>query len=327
MLDAQRFGLIRKLINVVTATMLVVGGSAIANAQVVPGTGEKLTEIGDDFEDANWSFIPNLPKSSNNIDKQVRYPSGQVNNNRWYESLLRGQPDVVERVATPEGGLPNSKGAMKLRSVQTGIPGAPSNKMQQDDFIMNGNSRFGGTIQAMWSPNAVARVYLPPFEQWEKRTGSSLGFRMETLTHVMKAPEGNKRLFRKVGKVRTLDQAWPGMFIQLNSKTDGVNKEDSAVFVIRADEYGQDFVAGPVIKEAGWWTLGMTLSPDGRVHYYAAKGVGPLRATDHIATKMPYGEPNLQMNTVFFNVMSADNGRTWSTEWIIDDVEVFCARR
>ena len=214
---------------------------------------------------------------------------------------------------------------MKLRSVQTGIPGAPSYKMQQDDFIMNGNSRFGGNIQAAKSPNVVARVYLPPFEQWEKRTGSSLGFRLETLTHVMKPATG--KFFKRIGKTKQLDQAWPGMFIQLNSKTDGVNKEDSAVFVIRADEYGQDFVAGPVIQEPGWWTLGMTLSPDGRVHYYAAKGVGPLKPTDHIASKMPYGEPNLQMDTVFFNVMSADNGRTWSTEWIIDDVEVFVARR
>ena len=326
MLDAQRFCLIRKLINVVTATMLVVGGSAIANAQVVPGTGEKLTEIGDDFEDANWSFIPNLPKSSNNIDKQVRYPSGQVNNNRWYESLLRCQPDVVERVATPEGGLPNSKGAMKLRSVQTGIPGAPSHKMQQDDFIMNGNSRFGGTVQAMWSPNVVARVFLPSFDQWERRTGSSFGFRIETLTHVWKVPT-EKKLFRKVGKTRQLDQAWPGMFLQLNAKGEGMNTEDNAVFVIRADQSGQDFVAGPVIKETGWWTMGMTLSPEGRVHYYATKGTGPLKQSDHIASTMPYGEPNLQLNTMFFNIMNSDNGRTWSTEWIVDDVEVFFVRR
>jgi hypothetical protein len=42
---------------------------------------------------------------------------------------------------------------------------------------------------------------------------------------------------------------------------------------------------------------------------------------------MPYGEPNRQMNTVFFNVMNVDNGRTWSTEWIVDDVEIFIARR
>ena len=146
MLDALKFCLIRKVTVVLIVALLIVSGTTIANAQVVPGTGEKLTEIGDDFEDDKWAYVPNLPKSSNNIDHQVRYPSGQANNNRWFESLLRGQPDVVERVETPAGGLPNSKGAMKLRSVQTGIPGAPSFKMQQDDFIMNGNNRFGGTI-------------------------------------------------------------------------------------------------------------------------------------------------------------------------------------
>ncbi len=325
MMDARKICLIRKVANVVLVVVFFACGPQIARAQLVPGTGEKLTEIGDDFEDETWSYIPNLPKSSNNIDKQVRYPSGQTNNNRWFESLLRGQPDVVERVATPAGGLPNSKGSMKLHSLQTGIPGGPSYKMQQDDFILNGNSRFGSTIQSSWSPNCVCRVYLPPFEQWEKRTGSTLGFRIETLTHVMKP--GSGKLFRKIGKSKTLEQAWPGMFIQFNSKTDGVNKEDSAVFVIRADESGQDFVAGPQIKQPGWWTLGMTLSPDGRVHYYASPGIGPLRPADHIASTMPYGEPNLQMNTLFFNVMNPDNGRTWSTEWIIDDVEVFIVKR
>jgi hypothetical protein len=325
MLDALKFCLTRKIAGLLAIAVMVTGGTNAATAQVVPGTGEKLTEIGDDFEDEKWSYVPNLPKSSNNIDHQVRYPSGQASNNRWFESLLRGQPDVVERVETPAGGLPNSKGALKLRSLQTGIPGVASYKMQQDDFIMNGNSRFGGTIPAMWSPNVVARVYIPPFEQWERRTGSSFGFRIETLTHVWKPATG--KLFKKIGKTRQLDQAWPGMFVQLNSKSDGQTKEDNAVFVIRANEYGHDFVAGPVVTEPGWWTLGMTLSPDGRVHYYATKGTGPLRASDRIATTMPYGEPNLQMNTLFFNVMSADNGRNWSTEWIVDDVEVFFARR
>ena len=326
MLDAFKFCLIRKVAGLMIVGTFVVGGSSVAKAQIVPGTGEKMTEVGDDFEDENWSYVPNLPKSSNNIDKQVRYPSGAATNNRWFESLLRGQPDVVERVATPPGGPPNSKGALKLRSVQTGIPGAPSYKMQQDDFIMSGNTRFGGTIPAMWSPNVVARVYLPPFDQWEQRTGSSFGFRIETLTHVMK-PVSDHKFFKKIGKTRQLEQAWPGMFLQLNSKSDGKNKEDTAVFVIRGDQYGQDFVAGPVIKEPGWWTLGMTLTPDGRVHYYATKGTGPLKASDHLTTTMPYGEPNLQMNTLFFNVMSADNGRTWSTEWIVDDVEVFFLKR
>lgn len=326
MVFAHRVCLTRKVVIVLFAASLFVGGTSFVNAQVVPGSGEKLAEIGDDFEDESWTYNPNLPKSSNNIDKQVRYPAGQSSNNRWLESLLRGQPDLVERVATPAGGNPSSKGALKLRSVQTGIPGAPSYKMQQDDFIMNGNSRFGGTVQAMWSPNVVARVFLPPFEQWERRTGSSFGFRIETMTHVWKTPT-DKRLFRKVGKTKQLEQAWPGMFLQLNLKGEGMHTEDNAVFVIRANESGQDFVAGPVIKESGWWTMGMTLSPDGRVHYYATKGIGPLKPSDHIATTMPYGEPNLQFNTLFFNVMNSDNGRTWSTEWIVDDVEVFFARR
>ncbi len=325
MMIARKLCLIGKVVCLLSGINCFIGNPHSVKAQLVPGTGEKFHEVGDDFEDANWSWVPNLPKSSNNIDKQVRYPSGAATNNRWYESLLRGQPDLVERVATPEGGLPNSKGALKLRSVQTGIPGSPSYKLQQDDFIMNGNTRFGQTIQNNWSPSTVCRIYIPAFDQWEKRTGSSVGFRIETITHVMKPATG--KLFKKLGRMKTLEQAWPGMFLQLNNKVDGAAKEDNAVFVIRANEYGNDFVAGPTITRPGWWTLGLSLTPDGRVHYYAREGVERLTAANHIATTMPYGEPNLQMNTVFFNIMNGDNGKIWSTEWIIDDVEVFFVKR
>ncbi|HUP79580.1 MAG TPA: hypothetical protein VM260_13595, partial [Pirellula sp.] len=31
---------------------------------VVPGTGVQLMQVGDDFEDTSWEFIPNNPKSS-----------------------------------------------------------------------------------------------------------------------------------------------------------------------------------------------------------------------------------------------------------------------
>ena len=37
-----------------------------------------------------------------------------------------------------------------------------------------------------------------------------------------------------------------------------------------AGPVGQDF-AGPHITTPGWWTLGMSFSPDGQVHYYAAR--------------------------------------------------------
>ena len=46
MLDALKFCLIRKVAGMLTVATLVVGGASIAKAQVVPGTGEKMTEIG-----------------------------------------------------------------------------------------------------------------------------------------------------------------------------------------------------------------------------------------------------------------------------------------
>src|SRR5687767_11756252 len=83
-----------------------------AEAQIVPGTGTRMEQVGDDFEDPAWSFTFNLPKSSNNLDEQVRRPGGRSRNGRWEESALRGEPDVIRRVSTPPGGLPGSTGAL-----------------------------------------------------------------------------------------------------------------------------------------------------------------------------------------------------------------------
>src|SRR5882724_6278241 len=71
----------------------------------VPGTGQRLAKVGDDFEDAKWAYNYNLPKSSDENDKQQRVPGGESVNGRWYEGVMRGQPDLIKRVATPEGGI------------------------------------------------------------------------------------------------------------------------------------------------------------------------------------------------------------------------------
>ena len=73
----------------------------LAAQVLVPGTGQKITQVGDDFEDPQWSYIFNLPKSSDENDKQQRLPSGLSRNGRWFEGVMRGQPDVIQRVATP----------------------------------------------------------------------------------------------------------------------------------------------------------------------------------------------------------------------------------
>ena len=96
---------------------------AHCDAQVVPGTGTKLSQVGDDFEDSEWEWVPNGAKASREQDGATRSPTGYSNNRRWFESPKRGMPDVIERIETPAGGLPGSTGALRLQTLNTGVPG------------------------------------------------------------------------------------------------------------------------------------------------------------------------------------------------------------
>jgi hypothetical protein len=289
-------------------------------AQVpVPGSGQKIDAVGDDFEDAAWSYVFNWPKSSEEDDEQQRMPGGYSKNGRWFEGAKRGQPDVIKRVPTPEGGIEGSEGALLLVSRQTGVPGHYSRSLKQDDLIVNTAARLRGSIPVSRSPSVVVRVYLPPWEEWERRTGPSFGFRAACLTHTTKTKKGSGRF----GGSRTSYESetyWPGMFIQFN-KGDGDKRPDSAVIVVRGGPRGHDFF-GPKIEETGWWTLGMSFTPDGSVHYFASPGVDDLTSSDHVSSQFPYGYRCEHLNAFFFNVCSGDNGN-WSTPWIIDNAELY----
>lgn len=309
--------------------MGLVGAGTVAaqfRAKVVPGRGQKVEQVGDDFEAEDWDYYPNGPKSSTNLDKQDRQPSGISKNQRIYESTYRGQPDVVKRVETPAGGLPGSKGAMLLQTMYSGVPGYISRKQQQDDLLINVSSLIGGSISVAQTPSCVVRVYLPPWEQWERRTGSSFGFRAELETTKKETVKSNwRKAFRSERQETTIEPYWPGFFIQFHSKHDG-HKEDSAMLLIRAGSRGEE-VAGPMITEPGWWTLGMSFTPDGMVHYYGHAGVEPLTEKDHISTQRPYGFTAQRMTTFFFNVVNTDDGKTMSTPWVVDDPTLYLNTR
>jgi hypothetical protein len=113
------------------------------------------------------------------------------------------------------------------------------------------------------------------------------------------------------------------MFLQFRAAKRGYAK-DSAYMVLRAQDSGHDF-PGPEVTP-GWWTLGMSVTPDGQVHFYAHRGVQDLTAKDHLASRYCYGFRASQLDTVFFNVLSQDDGRTLSTPWVIDDPSIFVAR-
>jgi hypothetical protein len=298
--------------------VLVAASEGRVAAQVVPGTGTRIAF--DDFEDPSWSYEPNLPKASSNLDNQERAPGGVSSNNRWYESSLRGEPDLVKRVATPPGGLPGSKGSMLLRTLNSGVPGYHTYKYQQDDLIMNAGLTTGGYISPARTPSVVCRVYLPPFEQWEQRTGSQFGFRVDVVGTFHKN-EGGGRFFWRRGPQASTEAFWPGFFIQFN-KGDGAQTKDSATLLVRGDEYGHEIPSMQITK-TGWYTLGMSFTPDGMIHYYAKPGVAPLTQADHLVSKLAYGVRVENFNTIFFNVVNQDDGRTWSTEWIVDDPEIY----
>jgi hypothetical protein len=40
-------------------------------------------------------------------------------------------------------------------------------------------------------------------------------------------------------------------------------------------------------------------------------------------SSFPYGMKCQTFNNFFFNVANWDNGRTWSTQWVIDDPKIF----
>ncbi len=287
----------------------------------VPGTGSELTQVGDDFEDPQWDYIPNNPKSTEDINKRQNTPIGKSTNGRWFEGVKRGHPDVVKRVSTPPDGLPGSTGALLMQSLYTGIPNQPSYTMHQEDFIGNVQYRLGGPIAISQAPSVTTRVFLPPIDQWDRRSGPHFAFRAAIETD--DAPKAKPKLFFSSSKKDEEEGVlWPGLFIILESKHQTGKEFDYAYFRVRADRKGGD-MKGPQIETTGWWTLGMSFSTDGMVHYYAKPGVEDLTEQDYITSQLPYGYRSERFRAFFFNVVNGDDGKNWTTPWIVDDPKVF----
>lgn len=280
---------------------------AQAGTPFVPGTGEFLKDCSDDFEDATWSYKYNHPKSSHEQDEQQRGPGGRSSNGLWHEGAKRGTPDLVKRVDTPPGGIEGSSGALLFATKNAGIPGKITNEQQQDDLLMLFDRRLGRSIQINWQPSCTVRVCLPPFDQWENRTGPSFGMRADCRG---RNPDGSSEAY------------WPGMFFLFRSANNRSIKEDSVKLTVRAGVRGND-LREKDITAPGWWTLGMSFTADGQVHYYASEGVDDLTSADYVTSQYPYGMKCQSFNNFFFNVANWDNGRNWSTQWVIDDPKIF----
>lgn len=276
-------------------------------APFVPGTGEFLDDCSDDFENEDWSYRYNHPKSSYEQDENQRGPGGFSNNGLWHEGGKRGTPDLVKRVETPPGGLEGSGGALLMRTRLSGIPGKLTGQQQQDDLLMKFDRKLGRVIPVAWRPSCTVRVYLPAFEQWENRSGPSFGVRADCRG---RNPDGD------------VEPYWPGMFILFRSETSRNIESDFAQITVRANRRGQD-MRSIELEEPGWVTMGMSFTPDGQIHYYASKGVDDLTEEDYLTSQYAYSWRCLTFNNFFFNVANWDNGRSWSTPWVIDDPKIY----
>ncbi|MGI9429134.1 MAG: hypothetical protein ACR2NM_10780, partial [Bythopirellula sp.] len=276
------------------------------------------------FEDTSWSFINNFPKSSREQDERLRSPTGKSTNGRWIEGPERGQPDHMKVVPNPEGALPGSQYGLLIRTLNSGIPGYRSHDVQQDDLIANCISRLGMSIPVRDMPSAVVRVYLPPADQWENRTGPHFGFRISTSTTVTEMASSGRGFFSSSRSTTKQEPYWPGLWIHFKSETNRNVEEDSAFLAYRGNRMGRDIRCKEIpADQFGWWTFGISTTGDGQIHYYAKRGIENLTAADHLTSQFPYSYHAERMRTFFFNACNRNDGKTWSTPFIIDDPQLF----
>jgi hypothetical protein len=278
--------------------------------------------VGDDFEDPQWGFIHHHPKSSREQDERVRFPMGASTNQRWFEGPERGQPDEMQVVPTPASGLPGSNLALRVRTLNSGIPGRISRAVEQDDLIVSSMNRIGA-IPVSETPNVVVRVYLPPANEWEQRSGPHFGFRVTTTTTV-RSTQSQGRFGRSSQSFNKMEQYWPGIWIHFRRQSEPQVDQASAFLTVRGNRLGRDFPVRDIPQqEFGWWTLGMSVTPDGGVHYYASPGVDDLTANDLLTSQFPYSYRAQRFETMFFDICNANDGKTWSTAFVIDDPQLF----
>lgn len=302
------------------AAAVVLSLPAEAARPVVPGTGTLIDYVGDDFEDTSWDFKHNFPKSSREQDSRLRSPTGRSTNNRWVEGPERGQPDHMQVVPTPAGGLPGSEYGLLIRTLNSGIPGRHLYDVEQDDLIANCLDRIG-SISPSEIPSVVTRVYLPPAEEWENRSGPQFGFRISVST--VTTEEKSFGFFGSRSETKA-EPYWPGIWIHFRSETDRRFDKDSAFLTIRGDSRGRDVRYKEIPEEQfGWWTFGMSMTGDGQIHYYAKPGVEDLTAADYITSQFPYSYSAQRFRTFFFDACNKDDGQSWSTPFVIDDPQLY----
>lgn len=252
------------------------------------GRTVRLDVLCDDFEDINWNY---------DFQKDSCYRGF------WRGGSGRGVPEVLTRVKTPDGGKSGSTGALEIRTNKIDNDSVPN---QEDFLTAEFTQKLGRKLTQANQPVFIARVWLPPLEQWGDYY--SFGFRHESFPK-----NGNKY--------------YPSIWIRFDKQA-----EQKPVFFFRIGTgVAKDVYGGP-IGQPGWWTLAIAFDKDGIGHYYACPGVdnpterNKMFDTTQFRTTNGTDNPSMDyVNYSFFSLGYPSEGNT-SPRFVIDDYEVWVVK-
>ena len=263
----------------------------------MPGTGTKIDYVGDKFEEADWGFVHNMPKSSKELNERTYGPMAYSMNRRWAEGPERGQPDSLKvdshaarRSAGQHAGVADHDVAVRHPGRQ--FQRRPARRFDHERCLAN---RFDDSRRA--SCRTVSCESICPTRSCGKiDPGPHFGIRLGVRTTAEKPREG---LFA-IGTEMKNEPYWPGIWIHFKSETSRGVEKDSAYLTIRSNSRGGDFRSKEIpVEQFGWWTFGMSISGDGQIHYFAKPGIEDLTMDDHITSQFPVRLPRRTTQRVF----------------------------
>ncbi len=234
------------------ALLLLMHGMLIA--QPLPGAGQRVTIMSDDFEDPSWTF---------NRDGNF---GGISSNGKWFGAgppSDRGTPEVIEHLPTPAGGPAGSSYALRLRSTDNDGDGTSN---QEDFHFQYASQLFGRPFARSDLPSFTTYVNIPALDTLVPNV-KNLGFRVQA--HDDELNNGIGGLY------------YPSIWIGHTAIPDSFGPPGARLLARLGDGISSDETVGR-IDQAGWWSLGLSFGSDGVGHYFASPGTDALTAADKI---------------------------------------------
>ena len=260
-----------------------------ASVSSVLGRTIRLDALCDDFEDKNWCYD---------------YQKGGDLRGLWRRGSGRGEPELLTRVPTPDGGRSGSIGALEVRTNK--IDGNDAKSNQEDFLTVEFKQKLKHSLTRTSQPVFLVRVWLPPFDEW----GNYYWFG-----------------FRQEAWLDDKNKYYPSIFLVSDKQT--ISKPFFRFRIgtgVASDIYG-----GP-IKQSGWWTLAIAFDEKGVGYYYARPGVSVPTENDKMFDTKQFktnnGTANPFMDHVlysFFSLMYPPSGNE-SPRFVIDDYEVWVVK-